>query len=129
MCLGAISTPDASLDLARLSSVVDPKVFTIRAKLVNNLQTDDIPYNLETVIKIKDVTDDPIVVDGVSLMKIMIAKSQFNEMREGQQRKKRLYDRFWVTYKWNVEDVRMLAKDKADIEITPACRSCNGGCT
>ena len=50
--LAAISTPDAALDLARLTNAVNPRVFRVGAKLVNSLKADDIPYHLETVINI-----------------------------------------------------------------------------
>ena len=97
--LAAISTPDAALDLARLTNAVNPRVLVVGAKLVNNLRADDIPFHLQTVMQIKDVTNDRGVVDGVSLMKVLIGKSQFYEMKSAQQKSKRLYDRFRVTYK------------------------------
>ena len=71
----------------------------VGTKLVNNLRADDIPFHLQTVMQIKDVTNDRGVVDGVSLMKVLIGKSQFYEMKSAQQKSKRLYDRFRVTYK------------------------------
>ena len=80
--------------------------------------TDVIAYHLETVIQIKDLTGDPSVVDGVSLMKALVEKSQFHEMREAQRRNKRLYDKFRATYEWEGEDLRMLAKTKSDIALT-----------
>ena len=97
--LAAISTPDAALDLARLTNAVNPRVLVVGAKLVNNLRADDIPFHLQTVMQIKDVTNDRGVVDGVRLMKVLIGKSQFYEMKSAQQKSKRLYDRFRVTYK------------------------------
>ena len=88
------------------------------AKLVNSLRADDIPYHLQTIIHIKDLTNDPGVVDGVSLMKVLMGKSQFYDMKGAQQRSKWLYDKFRVRYEWEGEDLRMLAKDLSDISLT-----------
>ena len=88
------------------------------AKLVNSLRANDIPYHLQTVVQIKDLTNDPSVVDGVSLMKALIGKAQFNEVKEAQSKSKRLYDKFRVTYEWDGEDLRMLAKKLDDIALT-----------
>ena len=118
MRLVAISTPDAALDLARLTNAVNPRVLVVGAKLVNNLRADDIPFDLQTVMQIKDVTNDPGLVDGVSLMKVLIGKSQFYQMKSAQKKSKRLYDKFRVTYEWDGEDLRMLAKDVSDISLT-----------
>ena len=115
--VAAISTPDAALDLARLTNAVNPRVFRVGAKFVNNL-SDSIPFHLLTTINIKDVTSDPSLVDGVSLMKALIAKSQFYEMKQANSKNKRLYDKFRVTYEWEGEDLQMLAKEKSDIEVT-----------
>ena len=84
---------------------------------MNNL-TDAIPYHLETTILIKDLTGDRGVVDGVSLMKALVEKSQFCEMKQANQRNKQLYDKFRVTYEWEGKDLRMLAKVKSDIALT-----------
>ena len=116
--LAAISTPDAALDLARLTNAVNPRVVMVGVKMVNNLRPDDIPYHHQTVVQIKDLTNDPSVVDGVSLMKALIGKSQFYEMKEAQAKSKRLYDKFRVTYEWDGEDLRMLAKELDDIALT-----------
>ena len=116
--LAAISTPDAALDLSRLTNAINPRVLMLGCKLVNSLRADDIPYHQQTVMQIKDVMHDPGVVDGVSLMKVIIRKSQFYEMKEAQAKSKRLYDRFRVTYEWDGEDLRMLAKDLDDIALT-----------
>ena len=115
--VAAISTPDAAFDLARLTNAVNPRVFRVGAKFVNNL-SDSIPFHLLTTINIKDVTSDPSLVDGVSLMKALIAKSQFYEMKQANSKNKRLYDKFRVTYEWEGEDLQMLAKEKSDIEVT-----------
>ena len=80
--LAAISTPDAALDLARLTDAVNPRVLLVGAKLVNSLKADDIPYHLETVIDIKDLASDPSVTDGVSLMKALVGISKFQEMKQ-----------------------------------------------
>ena len=87
--LAAMSTPDAALDLARLTNAVNLRVVLVGVKMVNNLRTDDIPYHHQTVVQIKDLTNDPSVVDGVSLMKALIGKSQFYEMKEAQSKSKR----------------------------------------
>ena len=116
--LAAISTPDAALDLARLTNAVNPRLVMVGVKMVNNLRPDDIPYHHQTVVQIKDLTNDPSVVDGVSLMKALIGKSQFYEMKEAQAKSKRLYDKFRVTYEWDGEDLRMLAKELDDIALT-----------
>ena len=115
--LAAISTPDATLDLARLTNAVNPRVFRVRAKLAGDV-TDVAPYHQDTVIQIKDLTDDPSVVDGVSLMKALITKSQFKEIKVAGSKNKRVYDKYRVTYEWEGEDLRMLAKEKSDIELT-----------
>ena len=98
MGLAAISTPDAALDLSRLTTAVNPRVLIVGAKLVNSLRADAIPFHQQTVMQIKDVMHDPGVVDGVSLMKVLIRKSQSYEMQAAQRKSKRLYDRFRVTY-------------------------------
>ena len=116
--LAAISTPDAALDLARLTTAVNPRVVLVGVKTVNSLRADDVPYHHQTVVQIKDLTNDPSVVDGVSLMKALIGKSQFYEMKEAQSKSKRLYDKFRVTYEWDGEDLRMLAKELDDIALT-----------
>ena len=116
--LAAISTPDAALDLSRLTNAVNPRVLIVGAKLVNSLRADAIPYHHQTIMQIKDLLHDPGVVDGVSLMKVLIRKSQFYEMEAAQQKSKRLYDRFRVTYEWDGEDLRMLAKDLDDTALT-----------
>ena len=113
--LAAISTPDASLDLSRLVTAVNPGVFKVGCKLVDNV-TDPGPIHYQTTMQIKDILHDPGVVDGVSLMKVIIRKSQFYEMKEAQAKSKRLYDRFRVTYEWDGEDLRMLAKELDDIK-------------
>ena len=95
-----------------------PRVLILGTKLVNNLRADDIPYHHQTIMQIKDLLHDPGVVDGMSLMKVLIRKSQFYEMHAAQQKSKRLYDRFRVTYEWDGEDLRMLAKDLDDIALT-----------
>ena len=87
--LAAISTPDAALDLSRLTNAVNPRVLIVGAKLVNSLRADAIPYHHQTIMQIKDLLHDPGVVDGVSLMKVIIRKSQFYEMKEAQAKSKR----------------------------------------
>ncbi|CAH3189520.1 unnamed protein product [Porites lobata] len=64
----------------------------------------------------KELLNDPGVLDGVSLMKALINKAQFAEMKEAQAKSKRLYDKFRVTYEWDGEDLRMLAKELGDIQ-------------
>jgi len=95
--LASISTPNAAVDLSVLANAVNPRVLRVGAKLVNNL-TDPVPYHLQTVVQIKDLTSDPSVVDGVSLMKALIVKSQFSEIKEADSKNKRLYDKFRFTY-------------------------------
>ena len=115
--LAAISTPDASLDLSKLVTAVNPGVFKVGCKLVDSV-TDPAPVHHQTTMQIKDILHDPGVVDGVSLMKVLIRKSQFYEMKEAQSKSKRLYDRFRVTYEWDGEDLRILAKELDDIALT-----------
>ena len=117
MGLAAISTPDASLEFSRLTTVVNPRVLMVGSKLVDSL-TDVAPVHYRTTMQIKEITNDPGVVDGVSLMKVIIRKSQFYEMKEAQAKSKRLYDRFRVTYEWDGEDLRILAKELDDIALT-----------
>ena len=95
--LATISTPDATLDLSRLVTAVNPRVFKVGCKLVDSL-TDVAPVHHQTTMLIKDILHEPGVVDGVSLMKSLIRKSQFYEMQAAQRKSKRLYDRFRVTY-------------------------------
>ncbi|CAH3179000.1 unnamed protein product, partial [Porites lobata] len=116
--LAAISTPDAALDLSRLTTAVNPRVLILGCKLVGSLRPDVIPYHQLTTMQIKDILHDPGVVDGVSLMKSLIRKSQSYEMVAAQQKGKRLYDKFRVTYEWDGEDLRMLAKELDDIALT-----------
>ncbi|CAH3185876.1 unnamed protein product, partial [Porites lobata] len=115
--LAAISTPDATLDLSKLVTAVNPRVFKVGCKLVDSV-TDVAPVHHQTIMQIKDILHDPGVVDGVSLMKVLIRKSQLYEMKEAQAKSKRLYDRFRVTYEWDGEDLRMLAKELDDIALT-----------
>ena len=116
--LAAISTPDAALDLARLTTAVNPRVAMVGCKLVRNLTPNNTPIHVQTTIQITELTNDPSVVDGVSLMKALIGKVQFNEMKEAQSKSKRLYDKFRVTYEWDGEDLRLLAKKLDDIALT-----------
>ena len=113
--LATISTPDAAMDLSRLANAVNPRVLKVGSKMVTSL-TDDSPVHYETVIQMKELLNDPGVLDGVSLMKALINKAQFAEMKEAQAKSKRLYDKFRVTYKWDGEDLRMLAKELDDIQ-------------
>ena len=113
--LATISTPDAAMDLSRLANAVNPRVLMVGSKMVTSL-TDDTPVHYETVIQMKELLNDPGVLDGVSLMKALINKAQFAEMKEAQAKSKRLYDKFRVTYEWDGEDLRMLAKDLNDIQ-------------
>ena len=113
--LAAISTPDAAMDLSRLANAVNPRVLMVGCKMVTSL-TDDAPVHYETVVQMKELLNDPGVEDGVSLMKALINKAQFAEMKEAQAKSKRLYDKFRVTYEWDGEDLRMLAKDLNDIQ-------------
>ena len=116
--LATISTPDAALDLARLTTAVNPRVVMVGSKLVRNLGPNDTLVHYQTTIQIKDLTNDPSVVDGVSLMKALIGKAQFNEVKEAQSKGKRLYDKFRVTYEWDGEDLRILAKKLDDVALT-----------
>ena len=113
--LATISTPDAAMDLSRLANAVNPRVLMVGSKMVTSL-TDDTPVHYEAVIQMKELLNDPGVLDGVSLMKALINKAQFAEMKEAQAKSKRLYDKFRVTYEWDGEDLRMLAKDLNDIQ-------------
>ena len=113
--LATISTPDAAMDLSRLANAVNPRVLMVGSKMVTSL-TDDAPVHYEAVVQMKELVNDPGVLDGVSLMKALINKAQFAEMKEAQAKSKRLYDKFRVTYKWDGEDLRMLAKELNDIQ-------------
>ena len=113
--LATISTPDAAMDLSRLANAVNPRVLLVGCKMVTSL-TDGAPVHYETVVQMKELLNDPGVEDGVSLMKALINKAQFAEMKEAQAKSKRLYDKFRVTYEWDGEDLRMLAKDLNDIQ-------------
>ena len=115
MGLATISTPDAAMDLSRLANAVNPRVLMVGSKMVTSL-TDDSPVHYETVVQMKELLNDPGVVDGVSLMKALINKAQFAEMKEAQAKSKRLYDKFRVSYEWDGEDLRMLAKELDDIQ-------------
>ena len=116
--LAAISTPDAAMDLSRLADAVNPRVLLVGCKLVNSLRADDIPVHYQSVVQMKELLNDPDVVDGVSLMKALINKAQFAEMKEAQAKSKRLYDKFRVTYEWDGEDLRILAKELDDISLS-----------
>ena len=94
--LAVISTPDAALEFSRLTTAVNPRVLMVGCKLVDSL-TDVVPLHYRTTMQIKDILHDPDVVDGVSLMKVIIRKSQFYEMKQAQATSKRLYDKFRVT--------------------------------
>ena len=116
--LAIISTPDAAMDLSRLANAVNPRVLLVGCKLVTSLRPDEVPVHYEAVVQMKELLNDPGVVDGVSLMKALINKAQFAEMKEAQAKSKRLYDKFRVTYEWDGEDLRMLAKELDDIQLT-----------
>ena len=115
--LATISTPDAAMDLSRLANAVNPRVLRVGSKMVTSL-TDDAPVHYEAVVQMKELVNDPGVLDGVSLMKALINKAQFAEMKEAQAKSKRLYDKFRVTYEWDGEDLRILAKELDDIALT-----------
>ena len=115
MGLATISTPDAAMDLSRLANAVNPRVLMVGSKMVTSL-TDDAPVHYEAVVQMKELLNDPGVLDGVSLMKALINKAQFAEMKEAQAKSKRLYDKFRVTYEWDGEDLRILAKELDDIQ-------------
>ena len=115
MGLATISTPDTALDLSRLTNAVNPRVFVVNAKLVGSLAPSEKPYMQRTVIEIKDLTNDPSVVDRETLMKALITKYQFVEVKEAQL----VFDQFRVTYEWEGEDLRMQFKKLSDINPTP----------
>jgi len=115
--LASISTPNVAVDLSALARSVNPRVLRVGAKLVRNL-TDPVPVHLDQTILIKDLTNNPNIVDGVSLMKALVGKSQEYEMQQANSKSRRLYDKFRVTYEWEGEDLRMLAKQKSDIALT-----------
>ena len=68
--LAAISTPDATLDLSRLTNAINPRVLIVGSKL--SLRADAIPVHHQVIMQMKDVMHDLGVVDGVSLMKVLI---------------------------------------------------------
>ena len=117
--LASVSTPDATLDLTRLSTAVNPRVFMVNAKLLASLAQGVKPIAHRSTINIKDLTNDPSVQDGVTLMKSLIARTQFMEMKEAQTKSQRVFDHLRVTYKWEGEDLHMQAKMLSDIMPTP----------
>ena len=110
--------PRRSLGFGETHDGRQPRVVMVGSKLVRNLGPNDTPVHYQTTIQIKDLTNDPSVVDGVSLMKALIGKAQFNEVKEAQSKGKRLYDKFRVTYEWDGEDLRILAKKLDDVALT-----------
>ena len=114
--LASISTPDAALDLARLSTAVNPRVFMVNAKLVGSLAQSEKPVAYRSMVNIKDLTNDPSVQDGVTLMKSLITRTQFMEMKEAQTKNIRVFEHLHVTYKWEGEDLHMQAKMLSDIK-------------
>ena len=117
--LASISTPDATLDLTRLSTAVNSRVFMVNVKLMSSLAQGVKPVAHRSIIKITDLTNDPSVQDGVTLMKSLIARTQFMEMKEAQTKSQRVFDHLRVTYKWEGEDLHMQAKMLSDIMPTP----------
>ena len=117
--LASISTPDATLDLTRLSTAVNPRVFMVNAKLMASLAQGVKPVAHRSIVNIEDLTNDPSVQDGVSLMKSLITRTQFMEMKEAQSKSQRVFEHLRVTYKWEGEDLHMQAKMLSDIMPTP----------
>ena len=117
--LAAISTPDATLDLSRLANAVNSRVFMVNAKLVASLAPGVRPVSHRSMVNIKDLTNDPSVQDGVTLMKSLITRTQFMENKLAQTKSVRIYDHLHVTYKWEGEDLHMQAKTLSDIMPTP----------
>ena len=113
--LASISTPDASLDLARVTNAVKDVVFETRCKVVGNVR-DNNGVNVVTTVKMKEMRGDPSVVDGVSLMKALIRMSPKNEIKNGRTKDKRLYDCFRVTYEWE-GDLPTVAKKTPYIDF------------
>ena len=117
--LASISTPDAALDLSRLSTAVNPRVFMVNAKLMASLAQGVKPVAHRSMVSIKNLTNDPSVQDGVTLMKSLITRTQFMEMKEAQTKNVRVFEHLHVTYKWEGEDLHMQAKMLSDIMTTP----------
>lgn len=82
----------------RLTNAVNPRVFVVNAKLIGTLSPGVEPYLQQTGIEIKDLTNDPSVKDGVSLMNALITKSRITEVKEALSRNLRVYDQFRVIY-------------------------------
>ena len=117
--LAAISTPDAGLDLTRLVNAVNSRVFMVNAKLMGSLATGVKPVIHRSIIEIKDLTNDPSLQDGVTLMKALITRTQFMEVKKAQTNSVRVFDHLHVTYEWEGEDLSMQAKLLSDIMPTP----------
>ena len=116
--LAAISTPDAGLDLTRLSNAVNPRVFMVNAKLMGFLAQGVTPVMQRSIINISDLTNDPSVQDGVTLMKALITRSHFMEVKKAQSTSVRVFEHLRVTYRWEGEDLWLEAKLLADIMPT-----------
>ena len=111
--------PGRHLGLVETLDGVNPRVFMVNVKLMASLAQGTKPVAYRSIVNIKDLTNDPSVQDGVSLMKSLITRTQFMEMKEAQTKRQRVFEHLRVTYKWEGEDLYMQAKMLSDIMPTP----------
>ena len=115
--LAAMSTPDAALDLARLSDGLKNYVFMIYTNVVTSLTDTSSWYRHLATVTVDDITGDPSIVDGVSLMKSLIFRTQRYAYQQVQTKSKRLYEKYQPRYKWEGEDLVMLPLKHDDIVL------------
>ena len=115
--LAAISTPDAGLDLSRLSDGLKNYVFMIYTNTVTTLSDLSSWYRHLSTVTIDDITGDPSITDGVSLMKALIFKTQREAFQQVQTKSKRLYLKYQPRYKWEGEELVMLPLKHDDIVL------------
>ena len=107
--LAGISIPDAGLDLARLGDTLKNYVLMAYSNLVGDLNDPNTWYRHFSPVTVEDITSDPSIVDGVSLMKALIFRTQKYDFMNVDTKRERLNEKFRVQYKWEGEELVMKA--------------------
>jgi len=113
----SVSTSDAGLDLSRLADDLKNYVLMVSVNLVTSLTDVNSWHRQLSPVTVEDITQDPSIVDGVSLMKALIFITQKYDFMKVQTQTKRLYQKYRIQYKWEGEELVILALNYNDIVL------------
>ena len=89
----------------------------IYTDVVTSLSDTSLWYRHLAKVTVDDITGDPSIVDGVSLMKSLIFRTQRYEYQQVQTKSKCLYEKYQARYKWEGEELVMLPLKHDDIVL------------